>query len=65
MAQNIPASGLPRPSFKNLAVFVTCLALVLLGLFYRSLLPGYVIASNDAPLGVMSQASQRVPRAVV
>ena len=44
-------------------MLVACLAAILGVLFYKSLLPQYVLHNNDAPLGALFQASNKMPDA--
>lgn len=46
---------------KKLLICSAVLALLLVTLFYKALLPGYVVFSNDGPLGGMIAAQNRLP----
>src|SRR5271155_3577528 len=63
MPQNNQSGSASAPKSSLFLVFLGCLVLVLVALFYPSFNPRNVIFSNDNPLGALSATWLRPPKA--
>src|SRR6185369_7521175 len=61
MAKSVAASNSGISARKAFIWAVLLMAALLVALFWKGLLPGMIVFSNDGPLGIIKEGTERLP----